>query len=215
MLPPGTYCLLCLVPNPSEDRRDGRSEFVCGSCGRRAPRALILDGETKTEETPRGLKHWTVGALIEREGKFLIMLKKTWPYLWDVIAGHIGPAEDPEAAVVREVQEETGLRLVKPTLAFHGEIFPEPCRRGVNIHEWYLFRGPADGELRPDPREVAELRWVTLAEMVGLPFGRPAYYIFDALGLWKEWSCTPLRSLQGATRGCAHVRVGTKKRPSS
>lgn len=186
MLPPGTYCLSCSAPNPSEDRRDGRSEFVCGSCGRRAPRVLILDRETRTEETKQGLKHWTVGALMERDGKFLVMHKRTWPYLWDVIAGHLTVGEDPAAAVVREVLEETGLHFMEPKLVFQGEIFPEPCRRGVNIHEWYLFRGTADGEVRPDPLEVAELRWVTLPEMVGLPFGRPAYYIFDAIGIWKE-----------------------------
>lgn len=188
MLPPGTYCLSCSAPNPQGEHREGRSAFFCGSCECRAPRALILDGETKTKETPRGLKHWTVGALIEREGKFLVMHKRTWPYLWDVIAGHVGPAEDPEAAVFREVAEETGLRLAKPTLAFHGEIFPDPCRRGVNLHEWYLFRGSAEGELRPDPREVAELRWVTLAEMVGLPFVRPAYVLFDVIHFWDKLS---------------------------
>lgn len=185
MLPPGIYCLSCSSPNPLEERDEGRSEFVCGSCGCRAPRALILDSETKVEETPRGLKHWTVGALIERDGKFLLMRKRTWPYLWDVVAGHLTTGEDPAAAVVREISEETGLRLVKLDLVFQGEIFPDPCRRGVNIHAWTLFRGPADGELRPDPREVAELRWVTPTAMVGLPFGRPAYYIFDTIGFWN------------------------------
>lgn len=186
MQSPGTYCLSCSSPNPSEEREGGRSEFFCGSCGFRAPRALILDRETKIEETPRGLKHWTAGALIERDGKFLLMRKATWPYLWDVIAGHLTTDEEPAAAVVREVSEETGLRLVKPRRVFQGEIFPDPCRRGVNIHEWFLFRGPADGGLRPDLLEVAELRWVTRAEMVGLPFGRPAYYIFDTIGFWSE-----------------------------
>lgn len=186
MLPPGIYCLFCATPEPAEERDEARNEFLCGACGRRAPRALILDRETKIEETPRGLKHWTVGALIERDGKFLIMRKATWPYLWDVIAGHLTRDEEPAAAVVREVSEETGLRLVQPNRVFQGEIFPEPCRRGVNIHEWSLFRGPAEGEPRPDPREVSELRWVTRAEMVGFPFGRPAYYIFDAIGFWRE-----------------------------
>lgn len=186
MLLPGVYCLRCSARDPEAETASGITIYHCRACGAREPRALVLDTETRTEETSRGLKHWTVGALIERDGKFLIMLKKTWPYLWDMIAGHLTTGEDPAAAVVREVSEETGLRFVEPSRVFQGEIFPEPCRRGVNIHEWYLFRGTADGEVRPDPREVAELRWVTHAEMVGLPFGRPAYYIFDAIGFWKE-----------------------------
>lgn len=186
LLPPGEYCLRCSAKSPHEEKTDGSVMYRCGFCGAREPRTLILDPAVRTEEAPRGLKHWTAGALIEREGTFLVMRKRTWPYLWDVIAGHLKPGEEPEVAVIREVEEETGLRLVHPQLVFRGEIFPDPCRRGVNLHEWFLYRGGADGELRPDAREVAALRWVTRGELYGLPFVRPAYAMFDALRLWDE-----------------------------
>ncbi len=186
MLSPGTYCLRCSAPDPRETSGRQVVTYTCAACGASEPRALILDNHVRTAEEPRGLKHWTAGALIEHDGRFLLLKKRTWPYLWDVIAGHIQISETPERAVAREVEEETGLHLVQPALVFHGEIFPDPCRRGVNLHEWYLYRGGATGELRAEPREVSELRWVTIEEMVGLPFVRPAYCLFDALRLWDE-----------------------------
>ena len=183
---PGTYCLRCAASSPREEIVAGAPRYLCDSCGAREPRALILDLQTRTDETPRGLKHWTVGALIERDGAFLLMHKRGWPHLWDVIAGHLEVGEEPEAAVLREVTEETGLLLRDPHLVFRGEIFPDPCRKGVNVHEWYLYRGGADGELRPDAREVAEIRWVTREELYGLPLVRPAYFMFDIIRLWDE-----------------------------
>lgn len=137
-------------------------------------------------ETPRGIKHWTVGALIEKDNHFLLIHKRQWPFLWDILAGHLEVGEDPAVAVGREVKEESGLELLDPQLVFHGEIFPDPCRRGALVHEWYVYHGKAGGLLRPDSREARELRWVTREEMLALPFVHPAHVLFDAIGLWEE-----------------------------
>lgn len=186
MLAPGTYCLRCRTADPLSADATGRTVYVCGRCGAQEERALVVDSAIRTAETPRGMKHWTAGALIERNDTFLVMRKRQWPYLWDVIAGHLGPDEDPAVAAAREVAEETGLTLRGPHLVFHGEIYPDPCRRGATLHEWSLYRGPADGALRPDDREVAELRWATAHELAELPFVRPAYVLFDTIRLWEE-----------------------------
>lgn len=184
MLSPGTYCVTCGARAPREEDRDGVRWYHCGSCGVEQPRALIVDPRVRMEETPRGIKHWTVGALIEKDHHFLLIHKQQWPFLWDVLAGHLEVGEDPAAAVRREVQEESGLELLDPKRVFHGEIFPDPCRKGALVHEWYLYRGRVVGSLRPAMREVRELRWVTREEMLTLPFVRPAYVLFDAIGLW-------------------------------
>lgn len=162
------------------------SWYQCKSCGAQHPRALIVDQRVRAEETPRGIKHWTVGALIERDDRFLLLHKRQWPFLWDILAGHLEVDEDPAVAVGREVQEESGLELRDPRLVFRREIFPDPCRRGALVHEWSVYRGNADGLLRPDASEVRELRWVTRKEMLILPFVRPAYVLFDSIRLWEE-----------------------------
>lgn len=133
-----------------------------------------------------GVLHRTAGALIERGGRYLVIHKRTWPYLWDVVAGHLHQAEAPLKAVRREVREEVGLVLIQPRLAWHGVIYPDPCRRGAVRHEWYLFRARVRGVLACDRREVREARWVTVDEMARLPFVRPAYWLLDAIGFWKS-----------------------------
>ncbi len=130
--------------------------------------------------------HRTAGALIERSGRYLVIRKGTWPYLWDVVAGHIQGGEEPMAAARREVREEVGLILLRPRLAWRGVIYPDPCRRGAVRHEWYLFRAGARGNLKCDRREVRQARWATIEEMARLPFVRPAYWLFDAIGLWQR-----------------------------
>lgn len=185
MLSPGTYCVVCGALSPREEDHDGVRWYHCGSCGAEQPRALIVDPRVRMEETPRGIKHWTVGALIEKDNHFLLIHKRQWPFLWDVLAGHLEVGEEPTAAVVREVREESGLELINPRLVFHGEIFPDTCRRGACVHEWYVYRGWVSGTLHPSAEEARELRWVTREEMLALPFVRPAYVLFDTIGLWE------------------------------
>lgn len=165
---------------------DGVTWYRCQACAAREPRALIVDLKLRTEETHRGYKHWTVGALMERDGTFLLLQKRQWPFLWDVPAGHMEVNEDPMDAVRREVEEETGLQIINPDLVFHEEIFPDACRRGAVIHEWHVYRGQATGSLQPSDDEARELRWVRPSEMLSLPFVRPAYVIFDAMHLWND-----------------------------
>lgn len=52
------------------------------------------------------------GALLVRDDRILLVkraLHKTFPGLWDVPGGHCEEGESPEAAMVRELQEELGI----------------------------------------------------------------------------------------------------------
>ena len=56
-----------------------------------------------------------VAVILEREGRFLLGKrsphKRSAPGYWCPISGHLEPGEAQSAAVVREVLEETGLRV--------------------------------------------------------------------------------------------------------
>jgi len=55
-----------------------------------------------------------VAAVIERDGRILIAQRKRTgqhPLKWEFPGGKVEPAETPEAAVVRELQEELGIRV--------------------------------------------------------------------------------------------------------
>jgi 8-oxo-dGTP pyrophosphatase MutT (NUDIX family) len=102
-----------------------------------------------------------VSAIVTSGRKVLFSRRRNEPDLpWAFIGGKIGPGESPADAAVREVKEETGLRIA----AGH-EI-------GRRVHpvtgRWvvYIAATPEGGTdvFVGDTEELAEVRWVTPAE---------------------------------------------------
>jgi 8-oxo-dGTP pyrophosphatase MutT (NUDIX family) len=114
----------------------------------------------------------TVGALLIRpDGRVLLGLrapsKKVWPSHWDTIGGHVEDGETLDDALVREVQEETG---VTPTqfrlIATVRERQPE--RYGDALHYIYAVTAWQGGDPANICDEHTELRWFSIGEMRGL-----------------------------------------------
>ncbi|MBR1151786.1 NUDIX hydrolase [Bradyrhizobium sp. JYMT SZCCT0428] len=114
----------------------------------------------------------TVGALlIGSAGKVLLGLrapsKKVWPGHWDTIGGHVEDGESLDDALVREVQEETG---VTPTqfrlIATVRERQPE--RYGDALHHIYAVTAWQGGDPANMCDEHTELRWFSIGEMRAL-----------------------------------------------
>ena len=86
------------------------------------------------------------------------------PGAWCFVGGAIEPGESQEQAIVREFLEEVGGR-VRPICRVWEYVRPDGHLR--------LFWWRADlldgDELRPNPAEVAEIRWCTPAEIHRLP----------------------------------------------
>lgn len=71
------------------------------------------------------IKHFTATAFVVRDGATLLHWHRRLQQ-WMPPGGHIEPDEDPIAAVLREVQEETGLICeVVPLSQPHGFTYPE------------------------------------------------------------------------------------------
>ena len=83
---------------------------------------------------------------------------------WNGLGGKLDAGETPEECVIREVLEESGLRIRSPRL--HGILtFPG----FANEEDWYAFLFTAiefDGELIDSPEGI--LRWVPNAELLNL-----------------------------------------------
>lgn len=79
---------------------------------------------------------------------------------WTFIAGEIEAGESPAQAAEREVMEETGLRVIAAKVIGR-RVHPRSGRLMV-----YISATPADGTNVSvgDPDELAEVRWVSLAE---------------------------------------------------
>jgi 8-oxo-dGTP diphosphatase len=79
---------------------------------------------------------------------------------WTFIAGENEPMESPADTIIREVKEETGLQVTA------GQILGERVHPKTGRHMVYVAARPVRGTdvFVGDEDELAEVRWVTLAE---------------------------------------------------
>lgn len=105
-----------------------------------------------------------VGCLIKQDGKYLLV-QEGQPGargLWNLPAGHVDKGEELEAAAVREAKEETGydVQLIKEIAIYH-----ETATKSVKHVYLAVITG---GELKPQPEEILDVKWLTLDEIESL-----------------------------------------------
>ena len=110
----------------------------------------------------------TVAAVIEQEGRYLLVEERTAQGLrLNNPAGHLEPGESPQDAAVREALEETG-RIFRPTAFLGAYLAASPSVEG-EATTWLrlAFRGQAGprDESRPLDRGILHTVWMTLDEV--------------------------------------------------
>ena len=123
---------------------------------------VLLDDATGSEHFPRTDMAIIVGVVDERD-RLLLGSNALWePNRYSLLAGFVEPGESLEAAVVREVFEESGLRVVDPQyLGSQPWPFPASLMLGFTA----TLDEAAGSELRPDGVEIVELRWFSREEL--------------------------------------------------
>lgn len=111
--------------------------------------------------------HVTASAIVaDGEGRVVLHLHRRLG-VWLQPGGHVDAGEAPEAAVLREVVEETGLAAehhATPPELLHVDVH-EGGRGHLHLDLRYLLRAPAGAVLRPAPGESREVAWVTYDEV--------------------------------------------------
>ncbi|MCC7437111.1 MAG: NUDIX domain-containing protein [Armatimonadetes bacterium] len=115
----------------------------------------------------------SVSAIILNEVGEILLAFHTDRQVWGTIGGAIDPFETPEAAVIREVWEETGLTVEVERLVgvFSGPEFLVEYPNGdrtVYLAVAYRCRIIA-GQIQPDGEEITEARYFSASELAGLP----------------------------------------------
>jgi 8-oxo-dGTP pyrophosphatase MutT (NUDIX family) len=108
-----------------------------------------------------------VVVVVRRQGKLLMIRRAEHviaPGAWCFVGGAIEPNETQPDAVAREFCEEVGA-VVRPLRKIWESTRPD----GLLVLHWWLAEMDADAALRPNPAEVAEVRWLTTAEIDTLP----------------------------------------------
>ena len=118
-------------------------------------------------------KRWkpnvTVAAVIEREGRFLLIEEHTPEGLrLNNPAGHLDPAESPQQGVVREVLEETACVFTpQAVVGIYLGRFQRPAR-GEDVTYLRIAYAGTVGEPLPDralDHGIVRTLWMTLAEV--------------------------------------------------
>lgn len=129
-----------------------------------------------------------VGAMIiNHQSEILMFERADVKNAWQMPQGGIEPGELPRNAVLREVEEETGippekLELLAEASEWLAYELPEQLRSGKTgrgqVQKWFLFRFlGGNQDIRPNQSEFTAARWVNRKTLIhtAVNFRRPVY----------------------------------------
>ncbi len=122
-------------------------------------------------------------ALVDDEGRVLLQQRapgRAMAGLWEFPGGKLEDGELPEAALVRELEEELGIRAESASLA-PAAFASAPLGDKHMLLLLYICR---EWRGEPQPLDASALQWVRPKEMTGLPMppaDQPLIALLDAL----------------------------------
>jgi len=121
------------------------------------------DPMSDTEVFPRTDPAVIVG-IVDAQDRMLLGSNALWEsQRYSLLAGFVEPGESLEAAVIREVFEESGVRVVDPVyLGSQPWPFPASLMLGFTARVADDFTG----DLAPDGTEILDLRWFSREELI-------------------------------------------------
>ncbi len=121
-----------------------------------------------SKEKPAGFnkRFDIVGCFVECDGKFLLLRRhphKASGDKWGLPAGKADAGEEMKQAVLREVEEETGLKLPELQVGYFDSLY---VRDGDFDIEWHMYSTKLNDlpEVQTNPDEHSEFTWVTPSE---------------------------------------------------
>lgn len=125
--------------------------------------------------------HFSVGALIQKDGQYLLVDRAVPPLGYAGLAGHVDEGEEPIEAIKREVEEESGLKAESYKLLFEEELDWNWCARGMKTHYWYLYKCEVSGKIKQNKRETKSIGWYLPAQIKRLKLEPAWEYWFKKL----------------------------------
>jgi NAD+ diphosphatase len=191
-----------------------RRNRFCGDCG--SPTVSVDGGHRRTCTNARcGGQHFprtdpAIITLIHSGERCLLGRQPVWPQgFFSAIAGFVEPGESLEDAVVREMLEETGIRVSK--VQYHSsQPWPFPCSIMLGFNAV-----ACDERIHLVDDELEDARWFSRKDFEGrLEAGAlrlPSSFSI-AFRLIEDWyndaGSTPLRSFLDSIPGYQHLILG-------
>lgn len=141
----------------------------CGACGHQTE---LVEAANRVSCTACGKEYYPrinpcIIVLITRGDKILLARSsRRGTDFYSCLAGFIEPGESAEQAVRREVFEEVGLQVTN--IRYTGsQPWPFPSQLMLGFYADYL-----DGEINPDPEEIADADWYAVDQLPKVPSPR-------------------------------------------
>jgi ADP-ribose pyrophosphatase YjhB (NUDIX family) len=179
------YCVGCHAEAVSRGFDGaGRTFYLCGSCGGRHERSIVLDPGGVWWVGPDG-EYWHESAgvfVLDRAGRLLLFERTIYPFALTVPSGHVDTGEEPAAAAGRELKEEVGLSAARLVPVACEDIVGDSCRRGSDAHRWHAFGCRVDAVEVTVAEEGHRPVWLTVAEALAADPVVPVRHMLSRYG---------------------------------
>lgn len=138
---------------------------------------------------PKVCDHTSVGMLVWRGDKLLLIERMRGTLGFAVPAGHVDGDPTPEAAAERELKEEVGLDTTSLTLIKEGRKENHCRRENGTWHYWKIYQITTTGEVSRSQDETKRAGWYTKEQIKKLA-ERTALYNRGGIPE-EEWSKNP------------------------
>lgn len=123
-------------------------------------RTSLVDGAQVFPRTDPAI----IVMITDHDDRLLLGNNALWePNRYSLLAGYVEPGESLEAAVIREVFEESGVTVVDPTY-LGSQPWPFPASLMLGFHA-KLAPGFDAADLTPDGEEILAVKWFTRDEL--------------------------------------------------
>lgn len=149
---------------------------------------------TKEHAHREGLLHRAFSVVLERgigsDRQFLVARRANGKYhsggLWaNSCCSHPRVGEDLPAAASRRVGEELGCGVAN-LREIGSFVYRAELSNDLVEHEYdHVFMGSCEGEPKPDPAEIAEVRWVSASELASCLREHPERFTAWAPGVFE------------------------------
>ncbi|GAB2524389.1 NUDIX hydrolase [Nocardia heshunensis] len=129
-----------------------------------------IERELRQQAGSEGIVHFVVGVAVFRAGKLLVVRRVadgSNAGMWELPGGGVESGESFAECVVRELFEETGLRVLRITDVLGG--FDYATRTKSRVRKYSFVVEAQDGEIRLDPDEHDRYQWIDADTVDNLP----------------------------------------------
>lgn len=132
--------------------------------------SAIKEEQIRKKAARDGVTHFCTGIAVVEDGKALVVRRAAHDHLggvWELPGGGVDEGETFEQSAIREMLEETGLQveIIATAPGFDYQTPRKPKVRQINF-----IAQAAPGEVKLDPEEHDDFRWISREEIDSLGF---------------------------------------------